>query len=73
MSPLLFIAVVEGISRKSVTNDTLMTLLLAEVLTMAPDGAYSSPRITDRVDMYVQHTRTESNLGKDGGMWVGQR
>ena len=50
-----------------------MTLLLAEVLTMAPEGEYSSPRITDRVDRHVQHTCTESNMGKDGGMWVGQR
>ena len=73
LSPLLFIAVVEGISRKSDTNDKLMKLLLAEVLTMAPEGEYSSPRITDRIDRHVQHTRTESNVGKDGGMWVGQR
>ena len=59
---LCVIAVVELISRKIGTKDILQKPLYADVA----DGK-DIPRTADRVEGYVQQTRTENKFGEDAG------
>ena len=65
-APLLFIAVVELISRDLYKSHTPKTIVRRWSGSGSRWGS-KSPRTVDRVERYFQQTWIESTLGEDGG------
>ena len=73
LSPLLFIAVVEVISRKASTRDILRKLLYADDLTVVANSETDlQERLVDLNEIFGQHGLIVS-LGKTDVLWVGQQ
>ena len=72
LSPLLFIAVVEVISRKASTRDILRELLYTDDLTVVADSeADLQERLVDWKEIFGKHGLRVS-LEKTKELWVGQ-